>query len=138
MRAPIVNASGLPLLIAGVTALLSAPACAQSPVPDGEIREVFVGKAACPPKPWPVGFGPYEFRADGVFFRQQDLASLSGRYAISGGRICVTFSGPAPPDFCLDVLKDKTQYFFRHNGAPVPDAPPAPFPVTPCPLPDER
>ncbi len=77
---------------------------------------MFVGKAACPPEPWPVGFGPYEFRADGAFFRKQDLASLFGRYAIADGRICVTLSGPAPPNFCLQVLKDKAQYLFRYQG----------------------
>ena len=52
------NQSGLPILIAGVMALLAAPASAQAPVADSEIREAFVGKAACPPEPWPVGFGP--------------------------------------------------------------------------------
>ncbi len=132
------NLKSLPILVAGATALLAAPALAQSPVPDGEIRDVFFGKAACPPEPWPVGFGPYEFRADGVFFRKQDLASLFGRYAIADGRICVTFSGPAPPNFCLQVLKDKAQYLFRYEGAPVPDPLPQPHPVTPCPLPDNR
>src|SRR5437762_4907816 len=113
--------SKLPIFITGVTALLAASASAQSPVADNEIRDVFVGKAACPPEPWPVGFGPYEFRADGVFIRKQDLASLFGRYAIADGRICATFSGPAPPNLRLQVLHDKAHYLFRYAGAPAPD-----------------
>jgi hypothetical protein len=130
------NVNALPILIAGLSGLLAAASAAQASVGDSEIRATFVGKAACPPEPWPVGFGPYEFRSDGVFVRMQDLASLFGRYAISDGRICVTFSGPSPPDFCLEVLKDKTQYFFRYQGSPAPSPSSAPYPVTACSLPD--
>jgi len=96
-----------------------------------------VGKAACPPKPWPVGFGPFEFRDDGAFVRIQDIASLYGRYGIADGRICVTFSGPLPPNFCFDVLKEGTQYFFGYNSPPPPATPSSPFPVEPCPSPDD-
>ena len=125
------------ILTAGVTALLATFAFAQSPVGDDEIRAAFVGNAACPAKPWPVSFGPFEFRADGVFVRRQDIASLYGRYAIADGRICVTFTGPAPPDFCLEVLKDGAQHFFRDNSRKLPDTPGPLFPVTPCRLPDD-
>src|SRR5689334_921022 len=58
-------------------------------VPDDEIRAAFVGHEAHPPEPWPVSVGPYEFRADGTYFRQQDLASSYGHYAIKDGRICI-------------------------------------------------
>jgi hypothetical protein len=125
------------ILITGVATLLAAPASAQSPVDDSEIRATFVGKAACPPKPWPVSFGPFEFRADGVFVRVQDIASLYGRYAIADGRICASFSGPSPPNFCFEVLKDGAQYLFRDVSPPVPDTPRPPIPVTPCALPDD-
>jgi hypothetical protein len=123
------------ILIAAAT-LLAAPAAAQSPITDDEIRAAFVGKAACPPKPWPVSFGPFELRADGVFVRVQDIASLYGRYTIADGRICATFSGPSPPNLCFEVLKDGGQYLFRDVSAPVPDTPRPPIPVTPCALPD--
>jgi hypothetical protein len=110
------------------------PGAAATPVGDDEIRAAFVGKAACPPKPWPVGFGPYEFHADGEFVRAQDLASLYGRYTISGGRICVTSAGNSPPDLCLAVLKEGDQYFFRDDTPPVPAPPRLAFSVTLCPL----
>jgi hypothetical protein len=124
------------ILIAAAATLLAAPASAQSPVADDEIRAAFVGKAACPPQPWGVGFGPFEFRPDGVFVQVQDIASRYGRYAIADGRICTTFSGPSPSDFCVEVLKDGAQYFFREVSPPVRDTPRPPIPVTPCPLPD--
>jgi hypothetical protein len=124
------------ILIAAAATLLATPASAQSPVADNEIRATFVGKAACPPKPWPVSFGPFEFRADGVFVRIQDIASLYGRYAIADGRICATFSGPSPPNVCFEVLKEGTQYFFRDVSPPAPDTPRPPIPVAPCDLPD--
>jgi hypothetical protein len=118
-----------------VATLLVFPVSAQSPIGDEEIRSAFVGKAACPPQPWPVGFGPFEFRADGAFVRIQDTGSLYGRYTIADGRICVTLSDSSAPSFCLDVLKDGTQYFLRDLSPPLPATPPGPFPVTPCPLP---
>jgi hypothetical protein len=40
--------------------LFAADAAAQVPVEASEIRSVFVGKAACPPKPWPISTGPHE------------------------------------------------------------------------------
>jgi len=133
------NFGVLPILATSVM-LLTDAASAPSQVQDDEIRATFVGKAACPPKPWPVSFGPYEFRADGVFFRAQDVAPWSGRYTIAGGQICI---GPASgradagtESLCFDVLKDETQYFLRAKAAPAPDASSVVFPVTPCPLPD--
>jgi hypothetical protein len=108
---------------------------AATPVGDDEIRAVFVGKAACPPKPWPVGFGPYEFHADGEFVREQDFAPLLGRYTVSKGRICVSFAGGSPPDLCFAVVKEGSEYFFRDDTPPLPATPRLPFPVTPCPLP---
>ena len=138
-REPRVAASSRRPTLALLGALLASASEAQTQVAESEIRATFVGKAACPPEPWPVGFGPYEFRADGVFVRVQDIASLWGRYVVSHGRICVTFSGPSPPDFCLAVLKDKLQYFFRREGSGMPRTSSLPYPVTPCLLPaDDR
>jgi len=147
----------LPILAVSVL-LLTGAASAPTPVQDDEIRATFVGKAACPPKPWPVSFGPYEFRADGVFFRAQDLAPWSGRYTIAKGQICITPAGAQAnagnENLCFEVLKDETQYFLRAkapapastpaapDASPAPNVSPAPaaasvqFPVTPCPLPE--
>jgi hypothetical protein len=129
----------LPIL-ATIVMLLTGAASAPSPVQDDEIRTTFVGKAACPPKPWPVSFGPYEFRADGVFFRAQDLAPWSGRYTVASGQICISPSSAqadaGTDSLCFDVLKDETQYFLRTKATPAPNASPVVFPVTPCPLPD--
>jgi hypothetical protein len=124
------------LLAAGFAAAGIADARAQTAVGADEIRSTFVGKAACPPKPWGVSFGPYEFRADGHFFRQQDRASLTGYYSIADGKICIRFTDTVPVKFCLHVLKQDNQYFFRSDDPPLPE-PPAQRPVflvTPCPL----
>jgi hypothetical protein len=104
-----------------------------TPVPDDEIRAMFAGKAACPPLPWPVSFGPHEFRADGTYYRMQDLASAYGRYTIAKGKICISFSGPNPPDFCLIVTKNDGHYFFQYDSPRFP-ANQQPYFHTPCPL----
>ena len=130
--------NSLPVFAAAAVMASVVASSAQSPVDDQDIRTAFVGRAACPPKPWPVSFGPYEFRPDGTYFRMQDIASLHGRYTVAGGRICVSFTGPSPPDFCLEVLKTDAQYFFRYHGSPAPASPLPAYPVTPCPLPDHR
>jgi hypothetical protein len=102
---------------------------------DDDIRATFVGRAACPPEPWPVSFGPFEFRPDGSYFRAQDIVSAHGRYVVSGGKICVTIETLSLADFCLAVIKSGGTYAFRIEssaaGAPVL----GPLPVTPCPLP---
>jgi hypothetical protein len=105
------------------------------PASDDEIRAAFAGKAACPPEPWPVGTGPFEFRADGEYFRAQDLASAHGRYTIANGKICVTLTGTEQPGFCLAVLKDRERYVFRFDETPAAASRHDPMPVTPCELP---
>jgi hypothetical protein len=135
----------LPILATSVL-LLTGAAGGPAPVQDDEIRATFVGKAACPEKPWPVSFGPYEFRPDGAFFRAQDLAPWSGRYTVAGGQICITPASARPDagseNVCFEVLKDETQYFLRpkvgpaSSAAPTANASPVQFPVTPCPLPE--
>jgi hypothetical protein len=86
----------------------------ETPVPDAEIRAHFVGQAAVPDA-LPVGYGAYEFRADGSFHRQQDIVSLFGRYVVTDGKICVepAASDPHGERFCLAVLRHGDQYFLR-------------------------
>jgi hypothetical protein len=96
-----------------------------TPVEDKDIRTAFVGHEAHPPPPWPVSFGPYEFRADGTYFRQQDLASAMGRYVIANGRICIGAEEGAPANECYKVLRDGSQYFLQNAAGRG-----APFPVT--------
>jgi hypothetical protein len=107
------------------------PAAVQ-PASDDDIRATFVGKAACPPQPWPVGVGPHEFRADGTYARSRDLATAHGRYTIADGRICITLADSSKPDFCLAVLKDGPGYTFRLDDAPPRASTHSPVPVEPC------
>jgi hypothetical protein len=139
----------LPLLVMSLTVLLpevsasaaDAPPAADvspavpSPAGDDDIRAAFAGKAACPPQPWAVGVGPFEFRPDGAYFRAQDLASAHGRYAIAGGKICVTLTGSDKPDFCLAVLKDAGGYAFRLDESAALASGHTPVRVVPCDLP---
>jgi hypothetical protein len=85
-----------------------------------------------------VSFGPYEFKADGTYHRQQDIASAIGRYTIANGRICMTFEGPWPSNFCLEVLKTGDHYVFRHHSSATGATALPDQPVTPCPLPNGR
>jgi hypothetical protein len=101
------------------------------PVEDKDIRAAFVGHEAHPPQPWPVSFGPYEFRSDGTYFRQQDLASAMGRYVIADGRICIRPAEGAFADECYKVLRDGSQYFLQDAAGRG-----APFPVTLHPISD--
>jgi hypothetical protein len=101
------------------------------PVEDRDIRTAFVGHEAHPPQPWPVSFGPYEFRSDGTYFRQQDLASAMGRYVIADGRICIRPAEGAFADECYKVLRDGSQYFLQDAAGRG-----APFPVTLHPISD--
>jgi len=107
------------------------------PVGDEEIRSIFASKAACPPEPWPVGTGPWEFRDGGDYFRAQDLASAHGRYAIQNGKICVTLVGSDKADFCLAVLKRGDAYLFRLDDSAVAASRREPVAVSPCPLPHD-
>ncbi len=121
-------------------AVTAPPAATVSPAApasagDDDIRAAFVGKAACPPEPWPVGLGPFEFRIGGEYFRAQDIASAHGRYTIANGKICVTLVGSDQPNFCLAVLKDGERYLFRLDEAPTVASRRDPMPVTPCDLP---
>jgi hypothetical protein len=123
----------VPLLAAAVVAA-DTPATPRR-LADDDIRAAFVGKAACPPQPWPVGVGPHEFSADGRYRRARDIAAAHGRYTIADGRICVTLAESEKPDFCLAVFASGPRFLFRLD-----DAPPAesPFPATvvePCALP---
>ncbi len=102
--------------VLGALALLAPGAVrAETPVADAEIRAHFVGRAAVPAAPLPVGFGAYEFRADGSFHRQQDIASLFGRYVVADGKICIepAAGDPHGERFCLVVLREGDQYFLR-------------------------
>lgn len=112
-------------------ALPAAPLIAD----DDDIRAAFAGKAACPPEPWPVGVGPFEFHPDGTFFRAQDIASAHGRYAIAGGKICVTLTGSDKPDFCLAVLRDAGGYSFRQDESAALASGHTAVRVIPCELP---
>ena len=56
------------------------------------------------------------FAPTAPFSASRTLHRCSGVMRIADGRICVTLSGPAPPNFCLQVLKDKAQYLFRYRG----------------------
>jgi hypothetical protein len=113
----------------------AAPPAPASPVDDADIRATFTGKAACPPEPWPISVGPWEFHAGGNYVRVQDLASAFGRYAIADGKICVTLAGSDKADFCLAVLKRGDGYLFRLDTAAGGGSRHDPVPVTPCPLP---
>lgn len=135
----------LPLLAVAFAAVADVPPAPDAPavpapvlVGDDDIRAAFAGKAACPPEPWPVGFGPFEFRADGAYFRAQDIASAHGRYVIAGGKICVTLAGSEQPNFCLAVLKDPGGYFFRLDDPANAASRHPPVRVTPCQLPALR
>jgi hypothetical protein len=112
------------LIVAAALVVAGSAAAEQVAVDDNEIRTAFVGHEAHPPKPWPVSFGPYEFRADGTYFRQQDLASFHGRYVIANGRICISPSDGAGNE-CYKVLRDGSQYFMQDAAGQA-----APFPVT--------
>ena len=116
------------------TAQSSPPAPAVA-VKDEDIRAAFAGKAACPPQPWAVSTGPWEFRTNGEYFRAQDLASAHGRYVIQDGKICVTLAGSDKADFCLAVLKREDEYLFRLDDSAAAASRRPPVPVTPCPLP---
>jgi hypothetical protein len=104
-----------------------------APVSDDEIRAAFVGHEAHPPQPWPVSFGPYEFRADGTYFRQQDIASFYGRYVINDGQICISDAQGGPAPQCYKVLRNGSQYYLQYTGAPG-----APFEITLHPIPQAR
>jgi hypothetical protein len=104
-----------------------------APVSDDEIRAAFVGHEAHPPQPWPVSFGPYEFRADGSYFRQQDLASSYGHYAIKDGLICISDAPDGPANQCYKVLRNGTQYYLQYTGATG-----APFEITLHPIPQAK
>lgn len=133
----------VPLLAVALAAAADAPSPPDAPpsppaaVPasDEEIRAAFAGKAACPPEPWPVSFGPWEFHAEGDYKRAQDVASAFGRYTIADGKICVTLSGSDKADFCLAVLKRGDGYLFRLDDSAAVASRRDPVPVTPCPLP---
>jgi hypothetical protein len=120
----------------GERAASPPPSASLSLAGDDDIRAAFLGKAACSPQPWPVGVGPHEFRADGAYVRQRDIASAHGRYTVGEGRICVTLAGSDRPDFCLAVLKNTGGYLFRLDDQPPATSAHAPVAVTPCPLPD--
>jgi len=115
----------------------AAPVPMPMPVGDEDIRSIFAGKAACPPEPWPVSTGPWEFHDDGNYFRAQDLAAAHGRYAIQNGKICVTLMGSDKADFCLAVLKRGDTYLFRLDDSASAASRREPVAVTPCPLPHE-
>jgi len=129
------------MLAAGASALIlsaDAPAphmLAAGPLSDETIRATFVGKAACPPQPWPVGVGPHEFLADGRYRRARDLAPSYGRYTVADGRICVTLAESERPDFCLAVFASGGRFLFRLDDAPPATSPHGATPVEPCPLP---
>jgi hypothetical protein len=100
-------------------------------VEDKEIRTAFVGHEAHTPGGAAVGVGPYEFRSDGSYFRQQDLVSapVGRRYVIANGRICIG-PGPGAPagataNECYKVLRDGSQYFMQYTAGGI-----APFAVT--------
>jgi hypothetical protein len=121
------------LIIAAALAIAASAAAELVAVEDNEIRTVFVGHEAHPPKPWPVSFGPYEFRADGTYFRQQDLASFHGRYVIANGRICIGPSDGAPANECYKVLRDGSQYLLQDAAGRA-----GPFPVTLQPITEQN
>jgi hypothetical protein len=129
----IVLARLVPLLAAAAMAA-DTPAVPRV-VADDDIRATFVGKAACPPQPWPVGVGPHEFLADGRYRRALDVASAHGRYTVTDGRICVTLAESERPDFCLAVFASGGHFLFRLDDAPPATSPHAATPVEPCPLP---
>ncbi len=139
----LVLARVVPLLAVALAAAADAPSTSDTrpsapaavPAGDEEIRAVFTGKAACPPEPWPVGVGPWEFHAEGDYKRTQDVAPAFGRYAIAGGKICVTLARSDKVDFCLAVLKSDGGFLFRLDDSAAIASRRDPVPVTPCPLP---
>lgn len=124
-----------PLLAATVMAA-DTPAMPRE-LSDDDIRATFVGKAACPPRPWPVGVGPHEFFADGRYRRARDVASAHGRYTVADGRICVILAESERPDFCLAVLASAGRFLFRLDDTPPDISPHGATPVEPCALPGD-
>jgi len=57
---------------------------------DAAARAAFVGRTVMFPPPMPVGTGGVVLNADGSWFQRHDFGVEQGRYAIDGGRLCLT------------------------------------------------
>jgi hypothetical protein len=133
---PLIILRLLPLVAVAFAGATDTPATPR-PLVDDDIRATFVGRAACPPQPWPVGVGPHEFLADGRYRRARDVASAHGRYTIADGRICVTLAESERPDFCLAVFASGGRFLFRLDDTPPAVSPYGATPVEPCALPSD-
>ncbi|MBI1684377.1 M48 family metallopeptidase [Caulobacter hibisci] len=70
---------------------------------DAAARAAFVGRMVELSAPAPAGQGPLILKSDGSWFQRYDFGSGQGKYAITGGRLCLSADGGAPN--CREVVR---------------------------------